>query len=60
MTVGERFLQWTLQTRGKSGPRHVGKCGDCGEFCVDTSTADEAQDWCLKHVRATETGMTSD
>ena len=47
------FAQWTLSADPVLGLRYVGRCLDCGAFCVDTASPEEAQDWCLKHAGAT-------
>ncbi|MGW7573945.1 DUF7848 domain-containing protein [Streptomyces sp. NPDC054765] len=56
MRTRYRFAEWTLMADGDCSVRYVGACLDCGEFCVDAASADEAQDWCLK--RAGRTGET--
>ncbi|MFE3776017.1 hypothetical protein [Streptomyces sp. NPDC059122] len=53
MTMPESSQQWALQLDPELGLRHVAKCIICGDFCVDTSSADEAQDWCRQHARDT-------
>ncbi|MEW1660029.1 hypothetical protein [Streptomyces sp. NPDC093707] len=46
-------LEWTLRDRAKLGLRHVGKCQECGEFCMDTPHPEKAREWCLRHVEDT-------
>ncbi|GGU98664.1 hypothetical protein GCM10010211_77540 [Streptomyces albospinus] len=53
MTARERFSEWTLRADPKVGVGHVGRCLICWEPCVDTPSADQARDWCLKHVDST-------
>ncbi|MFG2285148.1 hypothetical protein ACGFOU_03610 [Streptomyces sp. NPDC048595] len=53
MRARYRFAEWTLAAH--SEVRFIGECLDCGERCVDTESADEAQGWCLKHA-----GLTGD
>ncbi|MEV0371172.1 hypothetical protein AB0I10_15300 [Streptomyces sp. NPDC050636] len=55
MRARYRFAEWTLAADSEVSLRFVGECLDCGERCVDTASADEAQWWCLKHA-----GLTGD
>lgn len=48
-----RFAQWTLSTMPTMALRYFGKCLSCGERSADTTSADDAQLWCLKHAGAT-------
>ncbi|ARF52999.1 hypothetical protein B1H19_01275 [Streptomyces gilvosporeus] len=55
MRAHYRFAEWTLTAGADCSVRYVGTCLDCGEFCVDTASADAAQGWCLRHA-----GLTGD